>query len=290
MSFSRPFLVNTTSNCRGSDKPVCSSEGRTFASLCHLVKAKATLAYAGRCIDRCRKTPVCGINGVSYRSECEAWSGLYQSFLFHSHSNFKSNSTFFADYSITDYEGECREIGLLTNTLGPRCASVKCNVNIKCTEGAIIPPGACCPVCGGAVRIIYSRKQIDRALLGLKGKNWEILTLKGILRALDNLIQVAHCRLSGYLTIEADILVIVHSTEVSLSQLQHEACIREAEKIATLIDTQSHRITSDIALSALTVANVVRPQDLDLQVSSASKCYSHLMISLVIASVIVVII
>lgn len=188
----------------------------------------------------------------------------------------------FSDYSIADYEGECREIGLLTNTLGPRCASVKCNVNIKCTEGAIIPPGACCPVCGGAVRIIYSRKQIDRALLGLKGKNWDILTLKGILRALDNLIQVAHCRLSGYLTIEADILVIVHSTEMSLSQLQHEACIREAEKIATLIDTQSHRITSDIALSALTVANVVRPQ-----VSSASKYYSDI-ISLTIALAIVV--
>lgn len=147
---------------------------------------------------------------------------------------------------------------------------------MKCAEGAIIPPGACCPVCGGAVRIIYSRKQIDRVLSTLKGKNTEILTLKGILRALDNLIQVAHCRISGYLTIEADIFILVHTVGPNLSQLQHEACIREAEKIATLIDTQSHRITSDIALSALTVANVVRPQDIDLQFSAASTFNAYL--------------
>lgn len=173
------------------------------------------------------------------------------------------------DYSIADYDGECREIGLLTNTLGQRCASVKCDMNTQCTN-AVIPPGACCPVCGGALRIIYSRKQIDRALFALKGKNTEMLTLKGILRALDGLIHVTHCRLSGYLTIESDIFVIVHTIGSNLSELQHEACIREAEKIAALIDTQSHRITSDLTLSALTVANVVRAEDLDLQISLAS--------------------
>lgn len=157
---------------------------------------------------------------------------------------------------------------------------------MKCVEGAIIPPGACCPVCGGAIRIIYSRKQIDRALFTLKGKNTDLLTLKGILRSLDNVIQVAHCKVSGYLTIEADIFVIVHTTGIGLSDLQHEACVREAEKIATLIDTQSHRITSDIALSALTVANLVRPQDIDLQVSAASSYYPSI-IALAIATSIV---
>lgn len=173
------------------------------------------------------------------------------------------------DYTIADYDGECGEIGLLTNSLGPRCG-VKCKSNLQCKEGAIIPPGACCPVCGGAIRIIYSRKQIDRALITLKGRNTDMLTLKGILRSLDNLIQVAHCRLSGYLTIENDIFVIIHTTEKYVTILQYEACVREAEKIATLIETQSHRITSDIALSALTVANVVKLEDIDLQISSAN--------------------
>lgn len=131
---------------------MCSTDGKTFASLCHLVKAKASLAYAGRCIDSCRKTPVCGVNGISYKSECEAWSGkfLIELYSFHSlqceiHSNVSISIS--TDYSIADYDGECREIGLLTNTLGPRCASVKCNFHIKCEQNAFIPPGACCPIC-----------------------------------------------------------------------------------------------------------------------------------------------
>lgn len=174
------------------------------------------------------------------------------------------------DYSLADYDGECREIGLLTNTLGHRCTSVRCAINGKCSDNVIIPPGACCPVCGTAIRIIYSRKQIDRVLFALKGKHTEIVSLKGILVALDNLIQVAHCRLSGFLTIESDLFVVVHTNGAGLSQLHHEACSREAEKIATLIDTQTHRITSDLALSALTVANIVRPDDFDLQFSVAN--------------------
>lgn len=159
-------------------------------------------------------------------------------------------------------------------------------MELECNGGAIIPPGACCPVCGGAIRIIYSRKQIDRALFALKGKNTDVLSLKGILRGLDNLIHVAHCRLSGYLTIESDIFVIVHTVGPDLSSLQREACIREAEKVATLIETQSHRITSDLAMSALTVANIVRPADLDLQFNLAIsyKPYSSvLMLSSVVS-------
>lgn len=95
---------------------------------------------------------------------------------------------------------------------------------------------------------------------------------------------MAHCHLSGYLTIENDIFVIVNSHEMNLSELQHEACFREAEKIAALIDTQSHKITSNIALSALTVANVVRAEDLDLQVGAAtSHHYSHFIAVLITA-------
>lgn len=158
-------------------------------------------------------------------------------------------------------------------------------MNLECKEGAIVPPGGCCPQCGGAIRIIYSRKQIDRALFALKGKNTDVLSLRSILRGLDNLIRVAHCRLSGYLTIESDIFVIIHTAGVNLSSLQREACIREAEKIATLIETQSHRITTDLALSALTVANVVRPEDLDLRFNlaiSIKPCLSVLILSFVV--------
>lgn len=125
-----------------------------------------------------------------------------------------------------------------------------------------MPPGACCPICGSAIRIIYSRKQIDRALYAIK-KNMDLLPLKGILRALQGLIKVSHCRLSGYSTIESDLFVIVDTTELDPSPLQLDACKQEVQKIATLIDTQSHRITSSLALSSLTVANVVHSQRFD---------------------------
>lgn len=162
---------------------------------------------------------------------------------------------------------------------------MRCVINDNCGDNLIIPPGACCPVCGTAIRIIYSRKQIDRVLFALNGKNTEIATLKGILIALDNLIHVSHCRLSGFLTIETDIFVIVHTFGAGLSRLHHEACSREAEKIATLIDTQSHRITSDLALSALTVANVVQTDDYDLQFSLANSISSYSILVVVVTLV-----
>lgn len=44
------------------------------------------------------------------------------------------------------------------------------------------------------------------------------------------------------------------------SELQLEACLREAEKIASLINTQSPRIASELSLSSLISANIVHTQ------------------------------
>lgn len=158
---------------------------------------------------------------------------------------------------MVDYLGECREVGLLTDTLGPRCATVKCKSLPSEHCQVIFPPGACCPICSASLRIVYSRKQIDRALYALKGKNMDALTLRSILRGLSRLIRLSHCRLYGFLTMETDLFVTVQSTEKEPSYIQIEACVRESEKIATLISSQSHRITSDLALSSLTVAHIM---------------------------------
>lgn len=108
--------------------------------------------------------------------------------------------------------------------------------------------------------MVYSRKQIDRALYALQNQNTHLLTLQSVLRALAGLIRTSECQLSGFLTIESDIFVTVQSVQAEPSQIQMEACHREAEKIANHISTQSHRITSDLSLNAFTVANMVQPE------------------------------
>lgn len=159
--------------------------------------------------------------------------------------------------------GKCQEVGLLDNTLGQRCNSIQCEpiADKHCIR--IVPPAACCPICSGALRIVFSRKQIDRALYALKVQNTDALTLRAILEALEELIRVSQCRLSGYLTIETDIFVTVQSTVKTPSYIQVESCTREAEKISNLISMQSHRITSNLALSSLTVAHVITSSNLN---------------------------
>jgi len=43
------------------------------------------------------------------------------------------------------------------------------------------------------------------------------------------------------------------------TRLQLEACAREAEKISSLINAQSPRITTNLALSCLTVSHLLEP-------------------------------
>lgn len=230
--------MNLTSDCLNAGHPVCDTKGLTYPSACDLLNAKGQLAHFGACFRSCSwKGPVCGINGATYRNECEAW----------------------ADYILVDYKGRCKEVGVLASDMGRRCKLLKCPRPLSPHCQNIVPPGACCPICSGAFRVIYSRKQVDRALYALKGKNMELLTLRSILKALDELIQVSECQLTGFLTMEVDIFVGIVPRTLKPTDIQIEACTREAQKIATLIQSQSHRVTTNLALSALTVANMVQP-------------------------------
>lgn len=211
-----------------------------YPTVCDLVKSGGLFAYREKYFKHCetsrKRTQVCGVNGITYRSECEAW----------------------ADYSTVDYNGPCQEVGVISDTMESKCASIKCPKRKSHECSLVIPPGACCPVCGTALRIVYSRKQVDRALYALKGVHTEILTLKSILGSLERLLQTVECRISGQLTFENDIYVIIENVNKHPNYLQVEICTREAEKIVTLIRTQSHMITSELNLSALIVANIVK--------------------------------
>lgn len=239
MFFLFPISVNQTLPCEGSEHAVCDSKGVTFKSACDLLNTKSSFSHWGPCSRGCSwKGPVCGINGVNYPHECAAWS----------------------DYILVDYKGRCREVGLLSHELErKRCRSIKCPGLSSPYCRAITPPGACCPICAAAFRIVYSRKQIDRALYALKGQHKDLLTLQSVLRELDSLIQVTECQLTGFLTMEVGIFVAIVPRASEPTRMQIEACTREAEKISSLITEQSHKITTNLILSGLTMSNMLDP-------------------------------
>ncbi|KAJ8956628.1 hypothetical protein NQ318_013982 [Aromia moschata] len=252
--------INGSSICAQIPKdPVCDVDNHEYENSCFLAHHNAKLAYRGPCLNRCKfKGQVCGINGKTYISECAA----------------------FADMVAVDYEGPCIAVGLITQIKAQQCAGVKCPQlqNPNCL--GVTPPGACCPLCGGSVRILYSRKQIDRALYALQNQSTKPLNLRSILKALERQIQLAQCTLRGYVTVELDIFVIVQTTERYPSELQQEACIQEAEKIASLVNMQSPRIVSELSLSSLTAATTVHTQVSASTSNFISNSWYHLLMVL----------
>ncbi|XP_066254159.1 reversion-inducing cysteine-rich protein with Kazal motifs [Euwallacea similis] len=220
-------------------EPVCDVDNQQFDNSCLLAHHNAKLAYRGPCLKHCRrKGQVCGINGRSYNSECAAN----------------------ADMVSMDYDGPCLAIGLITPTRSRQCPNVKCPKLADPLCLGVTPPGACCPICGGSLRLLYSRKQIDRALYALQNHSTEAVNLKALLRGLQRQIQVAQCTIRGYVTVETDIFVVVQSIERFPSSLQLEACVREAEKIGSLVNMKSPRVASELSLSSLTSATIVHTQ------------------------------
>lgn len=256
------FPVNGTTNCRNHPiDPVCDIENKEYDNACLLAHNNAKLSYRGKCLRNCRfKGEVCGINGRTYTSECAA----------------------IADFIKVDYEGPCISVGLITDRKTEQCDTIKCRPLPDKNCYGITPPGACCPVCGGALRILFSNKQLDRALYALKDKDTYPLTLKALLNALNRQIQVAQCTLKGYLTIEQDLFVLVETTVIYPSSLQLETCIREAEKIASMINRQSPRVVSELSLSSLTAATVVHTES---NKGSSACFYRDLYIGLIAITV-----
>ncbi|XP_059048715.1 reversion-inducing cysteine-rich protein with Kazal motifs [Achroia grisella] len=229
--------VNITDCSSQPSTPVCDMDGKTHDNPCHLVMSGSKFAYWGPCLNRCSKASVvCGVNGITYTSECAAW----------------------AEYVTVDYMGPCLAVGPISDFMEPKCTIDRITClplkNPKCL--GFTAPGACCPKCGGALRILYSKKQIDRALYGTNISATAI-NLNKILKALERHVTIAECALRGYLTIEMEIFVTIESLLDNPTDLQLSVCVLEAEKLADLINRESALMSTDLGLSALTYALTV---------------------------------
>ncbi|CAH2043986.1 unnamed protein product, partial [Iphiclides podalirius] len=256
--------VNTT-NCKSQPvMPVCDTDGRTHFSPCHLVMSRATLAYWGHCLTGCVTSgTVCGVNGVTYASECAAW----------------------AEYVSVDYHGPCFAVGPISDSMGPRCEfdRIQCPPLKSPACLGFTAPGACCPKCGGAIRVLYAKKQFDRALYGTNISD-NVVHLNNILRTLERHVKIAECALRGYLTVEMELFVSVETLMENPTDLQLSVCVLEAEKLADLINRGSALINSDVALCALSYAIPVHTYP------TQSACGINISIALLILSCLVTLI
>ncbi|XP_076035160.1 reversion-inducing-cysteine-rich protein with kazal motifs [Oratosquilla oratoria] len=212
-------------------RPACDVTGRDHVTMCALVRAGARFAYAGYCVRNCkRRGKVCGQDGRTWVSECQAK----------------------AQHVAVDYRGPCRAVGDIEAMPKPACKHVQCAPLVL--EGCIgsVPAGSCCPVCGGALRLLYSQDLVDRALVTLK--HTSPLTVTTLVKALRREVRVAECDLTGHITVEGDLFILVFPLTEEPSNVQLEACIKEAEKIETLVQQQNPRLMSQLPLSALTLA------------------------------------
>ncbi|CAD6232572.1 GSCOCG00006956001-RA-CDS [Cotesia congregata] len=242
--------------------PVCDRDNRQHNTSCALIKAKAALAYHGPCLRGCSlRGPICAVNGEVYASECAAW----------------------ADRTIVDYVGACVAVGVVGDRNIPRCGdAVKCpRLNPSNCIG-VTPPGSCCPVCGGAARIFYSKKQLDRIYYMMDEEaDKDAVTLEKLLLALGRQIQVAQCTLRGHVTPENDIFIIVQSTAKEPSSLQLRACIAETEKLVVRITERSSKVVAEVPLGSLTRAEVAHGH-----VSMATGAISSLYVTIVLFAII----
>ncbi|XP_035688091.1 LOW QUALITY PROTEIN: reversion-inducing cysteine-rich protein with Kazal motifs-like [Branchiostoma floridae] len=219
-------------SCEGEeDDPVCDVDGVQHPNYCQLLAAGKLLGYHAPCHEKaCKVSPVCGHNGETYESNCAAHA---------------------ARVSI-DYEGPCLAVGLRPGQgKYPECSTVSCPDSSLC-EG-IIPPGACCPVCGGVLAMLYSGWYVD---LVSRQASIGPITVTQVIQQLRNHVSVPQCDVFGYLSIEGDIIAIVMPVTPNTTPLQVEACNQEAQKVAALINAGSPVIVSHVPLSFLTSASL----------------------------------
>ncbi|ELT93237.1 hypothetical protein CAPTEDRAFT_32393, partial [Capitella teleta] len=220
--------------CRKQKHSTVCNGTHDFPSACVLMQHRQKLAYREHCMSGCQSSGVvCGINGETYSSECAAW----------------------ADGVLLDYLGKCSAAGHLTNAFSQNwsCSNVICpNNSLSIICKPFVPPGACCPICAGEIRVLYSQTAIQKAAQLTSSP----VSIADIRRILHHHIMVLECDLFAYLGIEGDLIIHVVPVVRSATPLQLEACRKESEKIGSLIISSSPTLTSHVVLATFIAAEM----------------------------------
>ncbi|XP_037653547.1 reversion-inducing cysteine-rich protein with Kazal motifs isoform X2 [Choloepus didactylus] len=234
--------------------PVCDTDHMEHNNLCTLYQRGKSLSYNGPCQPFCSASkPVCGHNGETYSSMCAAYS----------------------DRVAVDYHGPCQAVGVLSEYSSvAECAAVRCPPLSVAGCKPIIPPGACCPLCAGMLRVLFDKEKLDTIA---KVTNKKPIAVLEILQKIRMHVSVPQCDVFGYLSIESEIVILIIPVDHSPKALQVEACNKEAEKIESLINSDSPTLASHVPLSALIISQVqVSSSVPSAGVRARSPCHSCL--------------
>ncbi|KAG8199483.1 hypothetical protein JTE90_009331 [Oedothorax gibbosus] len=228
--------VNMQHNCNQLPKsPVCDTDNVEHPNICWMLQKRKSLAYYGKCMSHCRGSGlVCGHNGETYASECAAW----------------------AERVSVDYKGPCSAVGS-KHGKHSRCGGVKCSPlpSEYCTK--VFPPGGCCPICGAALRLLYSQKLSDWSVEVVR--DVDPVVIQTIAEKFRQHVKVTECEVFAYLSLESDIVVLVMAITDSPTELQVQACVHEAEKLHFLIQQHSPTLLTELPLSFFTSTTMIDP-------------------------------
>lgn len=250
--------VASPSNClREIHMPVCDTDGYQHPNLCTLHKRRKMLAYQGECVKECHdeNVQVCGHNGETYPSKCVAWQHK----------------------TTVDYLGPCQAVGPISDSdTDPQCETIECPELPSTNCVGVTPPGGCCPVCAGLVRILFSKLEADRVTIAMGSK---ALHVEDVLKLLRKQIAVSECDLYGFLSIEGDIVVLISPVVLNPSVVQIAVCNSEAEKLEALINSHSPLLVSYLQLTPLLAATTRKVDVVESSaVSSGGPSWVHLIL------------
>ncbi|KAM9308254.1 reversion-inducing cysteine-rich protein with Kazal motifs [Gastrophryne carolinensis] len=245
--------ISRQTKCEHLQDPVCDGDNMEHPNICILNQRGKQLSYKGACQHSCKYVdPVCGHNGETYSNVCSAYS----------------------DRVSVDYHGHCRDVGISSDhSFHTECSSVRCSPVPEVGCKPIIPPGACCPVCAGVLRILYDKEKLNT----FSKINKIPVTVTDIILKMRYHISVPQCDLFGYLSVESEIVVLVLPLNKTPKAIQIEACNKEAEKINSLINSDSPTLSSQVPLSSLITSEVQISStiysDLVLQILPFMACF-----------------
>lgn len=197
----------------------------------------------------CKKTEslVCGFDAVTYKNKCHAEKAA----------------------TGVDYDGPClsKEYSNLAERSN-RCEKIKCPKMTDTKCNLIVPRGACCPICGFVIRMLYSQKDLIRHQNYI---SYEPITVVDVVKMMRQLLRVSECSLFGHLTVEGDFMLLLKVSTRQPTRGQIHACHTEAERLNKYINSKSPVVATNYYLSILKASTLQSGQQNALAERSTSS-------------------